>query len=217
MTKLAILDTETSGLDKDRHEVYEIGLILEELPDADGKAPALEEWRWWLPIDLTRADPAGLRVGRYYERLPGMLAEHPAAAMTWWPNHPKDNDELATITTELARVAQTLARKLDGAHLYGICPSFDMDFLDRFLRRHGQCQTLHYQPHDVEDLAGGFLRAQARNGLAPLPAARLWEPPIDTEALCRVLGVDPEQFDKHTATGDARLVHALLHAVVDRR
>ena len=51
-------DTETTGLDPGRHEIWEVALI-----DEFG---AEHEWR--LPVDLGRADPRALAVGGYHER-----------------------------------------------------------------------------------------------------------------------------------------------------
>lgn len=53
------IDTETTGLDPDRHEVWEIAAIYE----SGGK---WYEWEAQLPVDLTRADPTGLRIGAHF-------------------------------------------------------------------------------------------------------------------------------------------------------
>ena len=71
-TLLAIVDTETTGLDPDRHEVWEVALILRR-PDG-----ARTEHVWQLPVDLGRADAVALSIGRFYERrhkAPTPLAE----------------------------------------------------------------------------------------------------------------------------------------------
>ena len=52
------VDIETTGLDVDRHEVWEVGVIL---PGGGGA-------RWCLPVELGNADPEALRIGGYYER-----------------------------------------------------------------------------------------------------------------------------------------------------
>jgi hypothetical protein len=61
VTALVFVDTETTGLDPDRHEVYEIGLI-------DGNGAELHLWISDAPLQT--ADPIALRIGRYYERWP---------------------------------------------------------------------------------------------------------------------------------------------------
>lgn len=57
MTALAFVDTETTGLDPDFHEIWEVGLIVND-----------EERLWQLPVDLKRADPKALEIGRFHER-----------------------------------------------------------------------------------------------------------------------------------------------------
>jgi len=57
MSGLAFVDTETTGLDPDRHEVWEVALIVDE-----------REHVWQLPVDLGRADPVALRISGYHER-----------------------------------------------------------------------------------------------------------------------------------------------------
>jgi DNA polymerase III epsilon subunit-like protein len=204
MTRIACLDIESSGLDPDRHEAYEVGLILVE-HDGSGWQPD-REWRWWLPISLGGADPAALRVGRYYERLPEQVATY---RQPWLWSAQAPDGKISVVQD----VAATLARLLDGAHVYGMNPAFDLGFLAPFLRRYGQCPTWHHTAHDVRDLAAGFLAASAEAGRTPAVTADLWQPPIDTAAVARALEVDPDRFDKHTALGDARLVRALLKAV----
>lgn len=125
MVALAFLDLETTGLDPRRHQLYEVGLVVE-----DGTQVA--EHRWWVPVDLARADPDALRISNYYGRLPAEV----------------DNP---------AQVAVEVARATAGAHLVGAVPSFDAAFLAPFLRAHHQCPAWHYHLVDVEALAAGRL------------------------------------------------------------
>ncbi len=169
MTALAFIDTETTGLDPEVHQVYEIGLLLE--PDPPG--PALE-YRWWLPVDLGAASPDALRISRYYQRHPGTLDDPADVA-----------DQLAGLTA--------------GAHLVGAVPSFDAAFLDRFLRAHGRSPAWHYHLVDVEALAAGHLH-QA--------------PPWSSHELSRAVGVDPADYERHSAIGDARWARDIYRAVL---
>lgn len=57
---LAFVDTETTGLDPDRHEIWEVGLILR---DGEG---AEVEYEWQLPVDLGKADPVALDIGQFW-------------------------------------------------------------------------------------------------------------------------------------------------------
>lgn len=54
---VAFVDTETTGLDPDRHEIWEVGLIV------DGN-----EFEWQLPVDLGRAEPIALKINGFHER-----------------------------------------------------------------------------------------------------------------------------------------------------
>lgn len=136
---LAFVDTETTGLDPERHEIWEVGLIL--------RQPDLAEtvYEWQLPVDVGRADPIALNIGHFYERYT-LDNEHPDL---WKP----------TVREELLRsFAAEFARLTAGAHLVGAVVSFDAQRLDRLLRRYGACPTWHYHLVDVEALAAGRLR-----------------------------------------------------------
>lgn len=57
MTKLAFIDTETTGLDPDRHGIWEVALIIGE-----------REHVWQFPIHETAADPFALKLNGYWDR-----------------------------------------------------------------------------------------------------------------------------------------------------
>lgn len=57
MTVLFV-DTETTGLDPDRHELWEVAVVTE----------VGEEHVWQLPADLGRADPEALEISGYLRR-----------------------------------------------------------------------------------------------------------------------------------------------------
>lgn len=59
-SNLVFLDTETTGLDPDRHDVWEVGLI---------RGDTGEEIVWHLLPDLSKADPNALRLTNYYDRV----------------------------------------------------------------------------------------------------------------------------------------------------
>jgi|ERR1035437_3578253 DNA polymerase III epsilon subunit-like protein len=170
MTTLAFLDCETTGLDPDQHEIWEVGLILR---DENGD----HEHTWQLPVDLGRADPIALNIGRFHERR-------------------------KSFTTGLDRFSRDFARLTHGAHLVGAVISFDEERLRRLLRRHHACPTWHYHLVDTEALVAGQYSIQ---------------PPWDSNALSRLVGVDPDDFDRHTALGDAAWARALFDAVMAGR
>jgi hypothetical protein len=125
---LAFVDTETTGLDPDRHEVWEVGLII------DGN-----EKLWHLPVDLGRADAIALRIGRFHDR---------------YANEPNLMDKPFTRLTEFAEEFADLTR---GRHLVGAVVSFDEERLRKLLRANGACPEWHYHLVDVEALVAGRL------------------------------------------------------------
>lgn len=134
--KLVFVDTETTGLDPDRHHIWELAIIVR---GDDGDTEHVLQ----LPADLSTADPAALRIGRFYDR-------------HQWPE-----------TGEGVREAAAMAaRMLDGATLIGAVPSFDAAFVDRWLRTNGQCPTWHHRLRCVETLTAAHLHRPDLGGLA---------------------------------------------------
>jgi hypothetical protein len=197
MTAVVFLDTETTGLDPDRHAIWELACIVRDHRDESFNG----EWLWQLKPDLTVADPIALRIGQYYQRNQLWRAE-PSRAVTlatpWWTDKQRDVPYPSEATSAV-KVAHILASMLDGVHLVGAVPSFDAAFLTRFLRGHGEAPTWHYHLVDVEALAAGLTQI---------------EPPWDSEKLSAAVGVEPDRFAKHTALGDAHWACAVYDAVM---
>src|SRR5690606_34858754 len=124
---IVFVDCETTGLDPGRHEIWELALIVDD-----------EEHVWTMDVDLSKADPDALRVGRYYERERERGAGIPFEVAT----------EVWYLTTNRA--------------LVGINPAFDAAFLTRFLRSHGCVPKWHYHVIDVKAVAAGALKERAR-------------------------------------------------------
>ena len=215
MTKLAFLDTETIGLDCDRHGVWEVALVLRE----DGKEDVARVWQ--LPVDLGEADAAALKIGRWYER-------------RWpWPVYESTqntvNDDLRRINDAVTGDAHYVipwdrmddwaalfAELTDGAHLVGAVISFDEERLRRLLRRHRACPSWHYHLIDVEALAAGWLACETGYTESVGTPAEGFDPrpPWDSNALSAAVGVEPDKFDRHTALGDAYWARAIHDAVM---
>lgn len=172
MNELAFCDTETTGLDADRHEIWEVGLIVDD-----------DEHRWFLTVDLGRAEPIALKIGGFHERHPNGV------------RHLVNDDEYVTPLQVFAEEFADLTR---GRHLVGAVISFDEERLRKLLRANRACPEWHYHLVDVEGLVAGRL------GI---------EPPWNSDKLSAEIGIDPEQFDRHTALGDARWAKALYEAV----
>lgn len=172
---IVFLDTETTGLDPERHELWDIAVI-----DEDG-----HEWNALIrPEHPETADPTSLRMNGYYDVF-GSLG-----------GVKKGRD-----LSNRRDIANILARLLAGKHIVGAVPSFDAAFLDRFLRNNGEVGTWHYHLIDVEVLIAGRLQLR---------------PPYDSDALSMAVGVDPAEYNRHSALGDARWVKAQYEAVMSR-
>jgi hypothetical protein len=83
--------------------------------------------------------------------------------------------------------------------------------LTRLLYRSGLAPTWHYQPVDVETLVAGFLLGRSIVGHLD-PAVRL---PWSSSDLSLAVGVDPAEFDRHTALGDVAWAWAQLLAITN--
>lgn len=169
---VAFIDTETTGLDPDRHEIWDVGLIVDE-----------EEYQWFLPVDLSQADTMALNIGQYHNRMEKAKGERHFTE---------------SVLSPLPLFARDFVGLTRGKHLVGAIPSFDAERLRKLLRANGQCEMWHYHLVCVENLVAGKL------GI---------EPPWKSDELSVAIGVDPTQFEKHTALGDARWAKAMYEAV----
>jgi len=85
-----------------------------------------------------------------------------------------------------------------GAHIVGAVPNFDTERLAKLLWRNSIAPRWHYHLIDVENLAVGYL-AKSNKGLAP---------PWKSDDLSKAIGIDPTQYNRHTAMGDVLWVKA---------
>ncbi len=186
---VCFVDTETTGLDPDRHQIWEVGLIL---PDGS-------EHEWQLPVDLSRADPIALNIGRFHER----------RKPDYW-----DGALGGTTLADPAVFAYDFVRLTRGLHLAGAVVSFDADRLWRLLRANGECPMWHYHLIDVEALAAGWLAGRGGKPADDRGYGADFRPPWRSDALSLAVGIDADDFDRHTALGDARWAKAIYEAVM---
>jgi hypothetical protein len=186
VTPLCFIDTETDGVHPGR-KPWEIALIRRD--DDFGE----QELSFFVEIDLSTADPFGLRVGRFYDR-------HPLGQAISGLVDVSEQDFVPP-----ADAARLVARFTHGAHLVGAVPNFDAEVFDRLLRAHGLAPSWHYHLIDVEALAVGWLRAKGAEIALP------WK----SDDLMEAIGVPatPEE-DRHTALGDAMWARSAYDAVM---
>lgn len=201
MTRLAIVDTETTGLDPHRHRIWEVVVIL--ATHEDTKLVIEDAHRWWVelaPEARAAADPTALRINHFHARTSGLNA------IDWTP------------PSEFARYFAYLTAE---RHLVGAVPSFDERRLDDLLRAHGQCPAWHYHLICVLNLAAGALAGREyvdRDHIEPEMAEiyRLGVPPWRSDDLAAGLDVEPPiEAERHTAMGDARWAMRTYATVYD--
>lgn len=95
------------------------------------------------------------------------------------------------------------------AHIIGAVPSFDTLRLSKLIdgahpHNWGTKDPWHYHLIDVENVIVGFLAG----------GNQIILPPWSSDELSTAVGVDPEQFDRHTAMGDVKWVRAQWDAVM---
>lgn len=207
---VCFIDTETTGLDPDKHSIWEVALIT-----PDGR-----EHVWQFPVEEMAADPFALDIGHYWERRwhSDFTSIDPLNAIyhaddpdrSRLKGHPNRGRAIQP-SREWCRHFRDLTA---GHHLCGAVPSFDEERLRRLLNRHGVLHRWHYHLIDIEALAVGFIAAEgwitdkAQDAVAiTLP----WR----SDDLSRACGVEPpSEEERHTALGDARWAKRLYERIM---
>ncbi|MDT0306174.1 hypothetical protein RM780_04250 [Streptomyces sp. DSM 44917] len=196
MTALAFVDCETSGLDPQRHEAWEIAVIRRE---NDHDIERLWQIRL-TPFQLAAADREALKVGRHYERA---VVPHGKYAMAMPTG--TDGEQYPVGAAELHACIEEMLR---GAVLVGSNPGFDAAFLAKLLGVSGPDVPWRYRPVDIATLAAGHVYATRQVGQ---PEPRV---PFSSRELSRAVGVEPPGEDvAHTALGDAVWARDVYDAV----
>lgn len=219
-TKLVFVDCETTGLDPDRHEIFEVALI-----------------RWDRDYQFTKKQPTWYTSGgvaqeernrRDKERWEKERDDWDyTEELLYWlePDHLDTADSGAlrfndyykragvskpkNVVKKRADAATLIARVTAGAHLVGFNPAFDARFLEAFLREHGQAPAWHYHLVDVEVMLATVLRVDPPwRSDDLLEKAKL---PADKHKVTRGARRTVPEQERHTAMYDAKLTREAYH------
>lgn len=111
------------------------------------------------------------------------------------------NPDLAFSGFEASQIIDDITR---GAHIIGAVPNFDTERLTKLLRRNSIEPAWHYHLIDIENVVVGYLAA----------GGKLVSPPWKSDQLSAAVGVDPNDFQRHTAMGDVKWTMAQWDAVM---
>jgi hypothetical protein len=199
VSRIVFLDTETTSLIPGPATIWELAVILRDL---NAHEEGDTEFLWHMRPDLTGADPRSLEVGGYYERC--MARGFPPGTAFRLLSPPDDTGEQTSprrlVTADLAA---EVAPMLSGTHLIAANPAFDAAHMEALLRANGECPAWDYHLTDI----GSLVRGWAARGSRLLPF------PLKVADAARVAGIDPDQYEAHSALGDARLVRDIYDAV----
>ncbi|WP_061290676.1 hypothetical protein [Herbidospora cretacea] len=133
--------------------------------------------------DKANADPMALQVGGYFSRYPDFVP--------------------GGYVGRASGVARDVERWTRGKTIVGAVPNFDTECLAAMMRREGVVPSWHYHLLDIEILVAGYLIAKGEKLKLP------WK----SDELSKAIGVDPGDYDRHTALGDCRWTLAQLQVV----
>jgi hypothetical protein len=212
MRQIVIADTETTRIEPNYRDgsgvIWELGLIeYGSVADPSHRRERL----WRMKPDPSKADEGALAVGRFYERTKDMCAGCTRPERAWDLTMPPLRGDSPEWSSPEA-LALDVARRLDDVTLVAANPAFDAGYLRAYLRHYGQAATWHYRLRDIGSMAWAWLQARARDAEAAGSMMRPNVPPFDasTADFAVALGVDPGQFETHSALGDCRLNAAML-------
>jgi hypothetical protein len=210
MSDIVFLDTETLGLDPDA-PVWEFAAVRRFAdPESAGHFGSLKYGPHGAEADVCftiQHDPKGW--------VDGFPAEFAA------DYHARYDETTAWCERAAAHEIDAFTR---GAHIIGAVPSFDTERLAKLLRRNGMEPSWHYHLIDVENIVVGWLHGVAARaidearewGEEPDPALleRRLDPPWKSEQLSRAIGIDPDDYARHTAMGDVLWTKAQWDTVI---
>lgn len=155
MPKIVSLDLETTGLNIDMHEVWEVGIV----PVDTGRDPMHFQFQ---VTDLINAEVPALKVGKFYERFDWI--EDTRLARDMLVDGVIKDEEAKVETPDFEHKALTgaaescwrIAKELEGAVLMGLnVGSFDAPFLRKLLNKYGHSPTWNHRYLELGSFAAG--------------------------------------------------------------
>lgn len=130
---LAFIDIETTGLDRDNHDIIELGAIIARMKD--GEFIVIDELNLKIqPKNIDKAEPQALRINGYNEA-----------------------DWLFAVSLQDAM--KELAKKTDGAIFVAHNVTFDYGFIESAFKKTNTENKMHYHRLDTISLAFGILHS----------------------------------------------------------
>jgi hypothetical protein len=196
VSALVFMDTETTGLSLDA-DIWEFAAVRRE---ANGDE---RELHLFVEHDAKKCG-----------RLPGkFLTDHmrrfpPSHGGVEWGAGVSTRDRAAQAIYNFFSVGSGEPKP----HVVGAVPNFDTERVNRMLPS-WQRDPWHYHLLDVENLAVGYLCGASEIRRVFIGGEEWDALPWDSNVLSKAVGVDPEQFERHTAMGDVRWAMAIFDAV----